>query len=67
LLTAEHHIKALDIDADEEFKQIMAQRPVYIIVKKEYPVKIMQDFIKDNYLLEKEFEEEVYLYRLKDD
>jgi 4-amino-4-deoxy-L-arabinose transferase-like glycosyltransferase len=66
LLTAEHHIHALDIDAKEEFEKIMAQRPVYIIIKKEYPVKMMQDFIRQNYVLEKEFEGEVFLYRIKE-
>jgi hypothetical protein len=66
LLTAEHHIHALDIDANEEFEKIMAQRPVYIIIKKEYPVKMMQDFIRQNYVLEKEFEGEVFLYRIKE-
>lgn len=66
LLTAEHHIHALDIDAEQEFEQIMAQRPVYIIVKKEYPVKAMQDFIREDYVLEKEFAGEVFLFRRKE-
>ena len=64
LLTGEHHIKALDIDAEAEFRSIMAQRPVYIIVQKEYPVKKMNDFIKENYTLEKTFEENVFLYKI---
>jgi len=66
LLTAEHHIHALDIDAEREFQQIMAQRPVYIIVKKEYPVKTMQDFIRENYKFEKEFDGEVFLFKRKE-
>jgi 4-amino-4-deoxy-L-arabinose transferase-like glycosyltransferase len=66
LLMKDHHINALDIDAEKEFEQIMAQRPVYIIVEKEYPVKMMQDFINENYRLEKEFEGEVYLFRYKE-
>jgi len=66
LLTAEHHIHALDIDAEREFQQIMAQRPVYIIVKKEYPVKAMQDFISENYILEKQFDGEVFLFKRKE-
>ncbi len=66
LLTAEHHIHALDIDAEAEFAKIMAERPVYIIVKQEYPVKTMQDFIMENYVLEKEFDSEVFLYRRKE-
>jgi hypothetical protein len=66
LLTAEHHIRALDIDAEAEFDNIMAQKPVYIIVQKEYPVKKMNDFIKLNYKIEKEFSGDVFLYRIND-
>ena len=65
LLTGENHIRALDIDADAEFDNIMARKPAYIIVQKEYPVKKMQDFIRDNYELEKEFEGKVFLFRRK--
>lgn len=66
LLTAGHHIRALDIDAESEFDNIMAQKPVYIIVQKEYPNKEMNDFIKNNYFIEKEFSSNVILYRIND-
>jgi hypothetical protein len=65
LLLGVHHIKALDINADEEFRHIMAQRPVYIIIQKEYPDGMIKDFIYENYILEKEFEGEVFLFRWK--
>jgi 4-amino-4-deoxy-L-arabinose transferase-like glycosyltransferase len=64
LLTSEHHIIALDINADEEFRHIIAQRPVYIITENEYPPGIMKDFIVNNYHVEKDFTEGVLLYRI---
>jgi len=63
LLLGDHHIKALNINADEEFRNIMSQRPVYIIVEKEYPAGMMKEFILENYQVEKEFEGKVFLYR----
>jgi 4-amino-4-deoxy-L-arabinose transferase-like glycosyltransferase len=65
LLLGDHHIKALDINVDEEFRHIMALRPVYIIVQEDYPNGMMRDFIHENYSVEKEFDGEVYLYKLK--
>lgn len=64
LLLADSHIKELDIDADEEFRQIIAQRPVYIITEKEYPAGMMKDFIMNNYHVEKDFTKGILLYRL---
>jgi 4-amino-4-deoxy-L-arabinose transferase-like glycosyltransferase len=66
LLINENHIRALDIDADKEFRHITSQNPLYIIVKDEYPSMIMNDFIKDHYQLEEEFDGEVYLFRRRD-
>lgn len=64
LLLKEVHIKALDINVDEEFGKIMAQRPVYIITEKDYPDGMMKDFIFKNYNVEKEFGDRVLVYRL---
>ena len=64
LLLGDNHIKALDINADEEFRHIMAQRPVYIITEKEYPPGMMKDFIINNYHVEKDFGDGILLYRL---
>ena len=63
LLLGENHIKALDINVDEEFRHIMAQQPVYIIIEKEYPPGPMKDFITENYSLEKVFDDKVKLYK----
>ena len=63
LLLKDKHIRALDINTDEEFRKIMSLRPVYIIIEKEYPAGMMKDFIDKNYILEKEFGDEVNLYR----
>jgi 4-amino-4-deoxy-L-arabinose transferase-like glycosyltransferase len=65
LLLETKHIKALDIKVDEEFRQIMAQRPVYIITEKEYPKGDMKDFIDNNYNVEMDFGEGVLVLRLK--
>ncbi len=65
LLLGSKHIKALDINVDEEFRHIMAQRPVYIITEKEYPEGMMKDFIKSNYYVEKDFGEGIRVFRLK--
>jgi hypothetical protein len=64
LLLGDHHIKALDINVNEEFRSIMAQKPVYILVENDYPDGMMKDFIRDNYSLEKEFDKKVRLYRI---
>jgi 4-amino-4-deoxy-L-arabinose transferase-like glycosyltransferase len=64
LLTADNHIRALDINADEEFRHIMAQWPVYIITENDYPPGMMKDFIVNNYHVEKDFTEGILLYRL---
>ena len=63
LLLKDKHIRALDINTDEEFRKIMLLRPDYIIIENEYPAGMMKDFISENYKLEKEFEDEVKLYR----
>jgi 4-amino-4-deoxy-L-arabinose transferase-like glycosyltransferase len=64
LLLGNNHIKALDINVDEEFRHIIAQRPVYIITENEYPPGMMKDFIMNNYHVEKDFGDGVRLYRL---
>jgi hypothetical protein len=66
LLLGENHIRALDINVDEEFDHIMAQKPAYIIVKKEYPVKKMNDYILNNYRVDKEFEGDILIYERVD-
>lgn len=66
LLLVDSHIKALDIDADKEFRHIIAQRPVYIITEKEYPAGMMKDFITNNYHVEKDFTKGILLYRIND-
>jgi 4-amino-4-deoxy-L-arabinose transferase-like glycosyltransferase len=66
LLLGPTHIKALDIDIDAEFRQIMAKRPVYIIVNKRYPDGMMKDFIDANYTVEKEFADGAVLFGLKE-
>jgi hypothetical protein len=64
LLLERRHIKALDINADEEFRHIIAKRPLYIITEKEYPAGMMKDYIMNNYHIEKDFSEGVLLYRI---
>jgi 4-amino-4-deoxy-L-arabinose transferase-like glycosyltransferase len=63
LLFKDTHIRALNINTDEEFRKIMAARPVYIITMKDFPAGMMKDFIMTNYTLEKEFEGEIKLFR----
>ena len=65
LLLGSKHINALDINVDEEFRNIMALRPVYVIIDKEYPEGKMKDFINSNYSVEKEFGEGIRVLRLK--
>jgi 4-amino-4-deoxy-L-arabinose transferase-like glycosyltransferase len=64
LLVNENHIKALDINVDEEFRHIIAQKPIYIITEKEYPPGMMKDFIMDNYHVERDFGDGILVYRL---
>jgi len=64
LLLGENHIKALDINADEEFRHIISHQPVYIITENEYPAGMMKDFIMNNYHVDKDFTNGVLLYRL---
>jgi 4-amino-4-deoxy-L-arabinose transferase-like glycosyltransferase len=66
LLLVPSHIKALDIDTDEEFRHIIAQRPVYIITENEYPPGMMKDYIVNNYHVEKDFTQGILLYRIND-
>jgi 4-amino-4-deoxy-L-arabinose transferase-like glycosyltransferase len=63
LLLKDTHIRALNIDTDEEFRKIMSAKPVYIITMKDYPAGTMKDYIMTNYILEKEFEGEIKLFR----
>jgi 4-amino-4-deoxy-L-arabinose transferase-like glycosyltransferase len=63
LLLREVHIKALDINVDEEFGKIMAEHPVYIITEKDYPAGIMKDFIAARYKEEKVFGDGIRLLR----
>jgi 4-amino-4-deoxy-L-arabinose transferase-like glycosyltransferase len=63
LLLDDKHVKALDINVDEEFSHIMAQHPLYIILEKEYPSGRMKDFITNNYSVEKDFGNGILLYR----
>jgi hypothetical protein len=64
LLLKDTHIKALDINADEEFRKIISARPIYILIEKEYPAGMMKDFIIKNYKIEKEFGNNIFLYRI---
>jgi hypothetical protein len=63
LLLKDKHIRALDINTDEEFRKIMSLRPVYIIIEKEYPAGMMKDFIDKNYKEEKRFGDGIILFR----
>jgi 4-amino-4-deoxy-L-arabinose transferase-like glycosyltransferase len=63
LLIVDKHIRALNINVEEEFRKIKEKRPLYIIVKREYPVQSMQGYIDENYILEMEFEGEVRVFR----
>jgi len=65
LLYDQDHIEALNIDTFAEFERIMKQRPVYFIVKEEFPDGRMKDFLRENYVFERDFEQEVRLYRLQ--
>lgn len=65
LLLSENHIRALNINAAEEFRQIMDRQPAYIIVRDEFPDSLMNNYIHINYIVEKEFEGGVYLYARK--
>jgi 4-amino-4-deoxy-L-arabinose transferase-like glycosyltransferase len=63
LILKDKHIKALDINVDEEFRKIIALQPVYIIVEKDYPAGIMKDFIAARYKEEKVFGDGIRLLR----
>ncbi len=63
LLLYKNHLDELDINADEEFRHIMAQSPVYIITEKDYPAGIMKDFINKNYTVEKDFGKGIVVLR----
>jgi 4-amino-4-deoxy-L-arabinose transferase-like glycosyltransferase len=63
LLLNKKHIRALDINVDEEFRKIISSQPVYIVVHKQYPDGMFKKFVDANYRIEKEFEDSVFLYR----
>lgn len=63
LLLSEHHIKALDIKVDEEFRKIIAHKPVYIVIEKDIPNEMIQDLLNNHYTLEKDFGENIFLFR----
>jgi 4-amino-4-deoxy-L-arabinose transferase-like glycosyltransferase len=63
LLLYRNHLEELDINADEEFRYIMAQSPVYIVTEKDYPAGIMKDFINKNYTVEKDFGKGIVVLR----
>lgn len=65
LLVNERHLYAFQIDQEREFRKLMAVKPEYIIIEREYPVELFRDFITENYILEKEFENGVKVFRGK--
>ena len=62
ILLNQRHLKALDIDQAAEFKKIMRLNPAFIITQKDY-LWPMKDYIRDYYMLEKDFGEDIRLYR----
>jgi 4-amino-4-deoxy-L-arabinose transferase-like glycosyltransferase len=62
ILLDNRHIKALDINKEEEFRKIIAQEPAYIVTQKEYPEGMMKDYLEENFQLEKDFGGTIRLY-----
>ncbi len=66
LLLNTNHIEALKIDLAMESRRIMDQWPVYIVIQgKKYKNKWINQFIRDHYFIEKQFQKDILLYRLK--
>ena len=63
LLLDKRHIKALNIDSEAEFEKIMDRNPAYILTQKEYPAGPMKNYVRDYYVLEKDFGQTIRLYR----
>jgi len=63
LLLSNDHIKALDIKVDEEFKKIISQQPVYIVIDNKFPNGMIQDFLNNHYTIEKDFGKNILLFR----
>jgi hypothetical protein len=67
LLFKEDHVKTLDIKVDEEFRHIIAQRPDYIIIWNDFPSAMMNDFVNNYYIPDKDFGDRIRLFRLLKD
>lgn len=66
LLIEPNHIRALNINVDAEFRHIMHQEPAYIIVQRAYPAGMMRDYISEHYVVDKEFGDNVLVYKRDD-
>lgn len=70
LLTTDSHIRALQLDPDKEFRRIMSENPRFVIVKKEHPNEVFNEFLNKKYRLIKTFKEnskgDVKIYERKD-
>jgi len=66
LLLNHKHIKALNINTDKEFDEIIRKRPAYIVVENEYPNEKISHFIAENYRLDTTFDNRIFLYKRSD-
>ncbi len=67
LLYAAHHIKALNIDSNREFRKIMQSTPAYItLVPDNTFAEDLTVFIQNNYQIDTIFGDNIYIYKRRD-
>jgi 4-amino-4-deoxy-L-arabinose transferase-like glycosyltransferase len=66
LLLNHKHIKALNIDTEKEFDEIIGKRPAYIVVENEYPNEKIGQFIAESYSLDTAFDNRIFLFKFKE-
>ena len=65
LLYKEDHLKALGISQEIELKRIANQQPEFILYKRNPSSQFVQNLIQNNYVLDKKFNNEIFLFKRK--
>jgi 4-amino-4-deoxy-L-arabinose transferase-like glycosyltransferase len=63
LLFNERHIKALNINTQEEFHTIIQLEPDYIIAKEPFNHKLLKPFIQTKYSVDTVFDKHIFVYK----
>jgi 4-amino-4-deoxy-L-arabinose transferase-like glycosyltransferase len=63
LMVREGHVRTLEIDTEYWLDQVKKQNPQYILVEKDYEIESFQEYIEEEYRLEKTFKERFHIWK----